>query len=112
MRKEGQAARRQVQGSSKASGTKAASMPNRRSDARTRNHLKDDVYREMLLLEVNRPGAEMGLALALLRAVVECGFLCDQEDFEEWVRTVCPVGLRMIETSLGEATTCEPQGTM
>ena len=30
--------------------------------------LKDEVYRQMFLLEESRPGAEMGLALALLRA--------------------------------------------
>jgi hypothetical protein len=66
------------------------------------NRLKDEVYREMLLLEVNRPGAEMGLALALLRAVVQSGTFSDQEDFGGWVRTVCPVGLHMIEVSLGE----------
>lgn len=82
-------------------------MPSRNSHSRMMNRLKDDVYREMLLLEVNRPGAEMGLALALLRAVAECGSRCDQEDFEEWVRTVCVVGLRMIETSLEDGTQCE-----
>ena len=30
--------------------------------------IKDEVYRQMFLLEERRPGAEMGLALALLRA--------------------------------------------
>ena len=30
--------------------------------------IKDEVYRQMFLLEESRPGAEMGLALALLRA--------------------------------------------
>ncbi len=30
--------------------------------------MKDEVYRQMFLLEESRPGAELGLALALLRA--------------------------------------------
>lgn len=30
--------------------------------------IKDEVYRQMFRLEEHRPGAEMGLALALLRA--------------------------------------------
>jgi len=71
------------------------------------NHLKDEVYREMLLLEVNRPGAEMGLALALLRAVVQSESLSDHQDFGEWLRVVCPLGLQMIEVSLGEGCKCD-----
>lgn len=69
---------------------------------RKMNHLKDDVYREMLLLEVNRPGAEMGLALALLRAVVQSQAFAEQEEFREWLKTTCPLGLHMIEAALGE----------
>jgi hypothetical protein len=71
------------------------------------NRLKDEVYREMLLLEVNRPGAEMGLALALLRAVVLSGPLNDQKEFGEWLRTVCPLGLHLIEASLGKSSVCD-----
>jgi hypothetical protein len=78
---------------------------------RKMNHLKDEVYREMLLLEVNRPGAEMGLALALLRAVVQSDSFADHEDFEEWLKTVCPMGLQMIEASLGEGSKCNLEPT-
>lgn len=74
---------------------------------RKMNHLKDEVYREMLLLEVNRPGAEMGLALALLRAVVQSQAFADQEDFGEWLKTTCPLGLQMIESALGEGFKCD-----
>ena len=70
------------------------------------NHLKDDVYREMLRLEANRPGAEMALALALLRAVVQSESLSPTHAFADWLRAICPVGLRMIEASLGEASNC------
>jgi len=77
------------------------------SQARKMNRLKDDVYREMLLLEVNRPGAEMGLAVALLRAVVHSEGFDDREEFKGWLRTICPLGLRLIETSLSERTSCD-----
>ena len=71
------------------------------------NDLKDEVYREMLLLEVNRPGSEMGLALALLRAVVQCESLSEQVEFRGWLKTICPVGVRMIEAALREGGGCE-----
>jgi hypothetical protein len=75
------------------------------------NHLKDEVYREMLLLEINRPGAEMGLALALLRAVVQSNSISGREGFGGWLKTVCPLGLHMIEASLGEASKCNLERT-
>jgi hypothetical protein len=75
------------------------------------NHLKDEVYREMLLLEVNRPGSEMGLALALLRAVVQSDSFSEHEDFVGWLKTVCPLGLHMIEVSLGEGSRCNLRTT-
>ena len=81
------------------------------SQIRKMNHLKDDVYREMLLLEGNRPGAEMGLALALLRAVVQYDSFLENEDFGGWLKTVCPLGLRMIEVSLGEGSKCNLKPT-
>ena len=70
------------------------------------NRLKDEVYREMFQLERNRPGAEMGLALALLRAVVQTGSLSNPGEFQQWLKTVSSMGLRMIEASLGESSKC------
>ena len=81
------------------------------SQIRKMNYLKDEVYREMLLLEVNRPGSEMGLALALLRAIVQSDSFSEQEDFGGWLKTVCPLGLRMIEVSLGEGSKCNLEPT-
>jgi hypothetical protein len=75
------------------------------------NRLKDEVYREMLLLEANRPGAEMALALALLRAVVQSNSSSDDEDCEEWLNTVCRLGIQMIETSLGVGSKCNLKPT-
>ena len=77
------------------------------SQVRKANHIKDEVYREMLRLEVNRPGAEMGLALALLRAMVHSETLSEQTEYGEWLKTICPVGLRMIESALEEGCKCE-----
>jgi hypothetical protein len=77
------------------------------SQVRRANHLKDEVYREMLLLEGNRPGAEMGLALALLRAIVQSESLSGQGEFRDWLTKICPVGLRMIEVALGERCKCD-----
>ena len=76
------------------------------AQTRRANRLKDEVYREMLLLESNQLGAEMGLALALLRAVVQSDSLPHQEEFEKWLKTVCPLGLQMIEASLGRGLKC------
>ena len=87
-------------------------MPiSRVSQIRKMNHLKDEVYREMLLLEVNRPGSEMGLALALLRAVVQSDSFSEHEGFGGWLKTVCPLGLRMIEASLAERSICNLKPT-
>ncbi len=83
----------------------------RLSQVRKMNHLKDEVYREMLLLEVNRPGAEVGLALALLRAVVQSDSFSDHQDFGDWLKAVCPLGLHMIEVSLEEGSKCDLERT-
>jgi len=89
---------------------KAPTPASRVSEVRKANRLKDEVYREMLLIEVNRPGAEMGLALALLRAVVQSRALSEESEFEDWVKAICPVGLRMIEVALGEQCKCDLEG--
>ena len=86
---------------------KTLAQVSRVSQVRKANHLKDEVYREMLRLEVNRPGAEMGLALALLRAIVQSESLKEQAEFRDWLKTICPVGLRMIEAALGQGCKCE-----
>jgi hypothetical protein len=70
------------------------------------NRLKDEVYREMLRLESNCPGSEMGLALALLRAALERDSLSEDVQVQEWLTEVCRLGLKMIETSLNEGASC------
>ncbi len=61
------------------------------------HRLQDAVYRQMYLLESYRPGAEMGLALALLRAFVESEHTLNREEFHEWLKSICPLCLRLLE---------------
>jgi len=82
-------------------------QPSTASQIRKANHLKDEVYRQMLRLEASRPGAEMGLALALLRAIVQTESLTERAEHRDWLKAVCPVGLRMIEAALEEGCKCE-----
>jgi hypothetical protein len=82
------------------------STVNKSSQSRKANRLKDEVYREMFLLESHRPGSEMGLALALLRAVAQSQSFVNHGEFQEWLKSVCSIGLHMIETSLQENSNC------
>jgi hypothetical protein len=77
------------------------------SQVRKSNRLQDEVYREMLFLEMERPGAEMGLALALLRAVVQSDSLSHKGEFGQWLNAVCPVALHMIEGTLRQGCRCD-----
>jgi hypothetical protein len=81
-----------------------------RSNKSSRNQsarLKDDVYRQMFRLEERRPGAEMALALALLRAWLASGSKPECGEERDWLMKVSPICLQMIETALdtGVATT-------
>jgi len=68
--------------------------------SRNSNRLKDEVYRQMFRLEESRPGSELGLAMALLRAwLAGDGNPASIED-SDWLKKVSPIGLQMIEKSL------------
>lgn len=64
------------------------------------HRLMDEVYREMYQLEAGRPGAEMGLALALLRARAAADLAPERHTDWDWLKNVLPIGLKMIENSL------------
>jgi hypothetical protein len=83
-------------------------MATRGKHAKTRRvtRLQDEVYREMFRIEGGLPGAEMGLALALLRAWVAMDRVLD--DDREWLRKISPICLRMIEDSL-ERLSADPE---
>jgi hypothetical protein len=61
---------------------------------------KDEVYRQMFRLEESRPGAEMGLALALLRAWLASDSKPESGEERVWLKKVSPICLQMIETAL------------
>jgi hypothetical protein len=77
------------------------------SEPRRIHRLMDEVYREMFRLEAGYPGAEMGLALALLHAWAAADFRAAHCADWEWLRTICPMGLKMIEDSLNRGSTLE-----
>lgn len=83
-------------------------MPQRMISSSTRrtNRLKDAVYRQMYLLETRRPGSEMGLALALLRAWNATKSLTQEDEIWLWIHQISPLCLKMIEDSLGEGCNC------
>ena len=70
--------------------------------------IKDEVYRQMFLLEENRPGAEIGLALALLRAWLAVEPRPANDEERDWLKKVSPICLDMIETALHGAATPPP----
>jgi hypothetical protein len=70
--------------------------------------VKDEVYRQMFLLEESRPGAEMGLALALLRAWLASGSKPAGDEERDWLKKISPICLEMIETALQVAGTAHP----
>ncbi len=67
--------------------------------------LKDDVYCQMFRLEERRPGSDMGLALALLRAWIATDCNPEAGEDRDWLRKVSPICLQMIEASLKADTT-------
>jgi hypothetical protein len=72
------------------------------NDAKLRriHRLMDEVYREMFRLEAGYPGAEMGLALALLRSWTAANVRKGGSTDWDWLNAISPVGLRLIENSL------------
>ncbi len=67
---------------------------------RRSEQLKDEVYRQMFRLEASRPGAEMELALALLRAWQDADARSEDVEERQWLRKVCPICIEMIEASM------------
>ncbi len=71
-----------------------------RSRPPRRNHgeqLKDEVYRQMFRLEEGRPGAELDLTIALLRAWLASDSNSGVSNSREWLKKICPLCLLMID---------------
>ncbi|MGA2349160.1 MAG: hypothetical protein ABSF70_01900 [Terracidiphilus sp.] len=62
--------------------------------------LQDEVYRQMYRLEARRPGAEVALAIALLRAWVASDSETELPQSREWLMKICPICILMIEETL------------
>lgn len=69
------------------------------SPSRRCERLKDEVYRQMYRLEAHRPGAELALAIALLRAWIASDTEVDMPQSREWLIKICPICLPMIEAT-------------
>lgn len=65
----------------------------------TDEHLKDEVYRHMFRLEANRQGADLDLAVALLRAWLASEVKRGAPAVREWLKKICPICLFMIEAA-------------
>lgn len=70
--------------------------------------VKDEVYRQMFRLEESRPGAELGLALALLRAWLAAGCNAQAGAEKDWLTKVSTICLEMIEASLQKGSAAGP----
>jgi len=78
----------------------AAMRTTRQSATTSTAQLKDEIYRQMFRLEENRPGADMGLALALLRIWVTTSSGPETIQDVDWLRKLTPICLQMIEKSV------------
>jgi hypothetical protein len=90
-------------------------MTTRRTDARRAcsrpvrdERVKDEVYRQMFLLEEGRPGAAMGLAVALLRAWIDADSKPANDEDRGWLKKVSPICLQMIEASMQATSPAHP----
>ena len=79
-------------------------MTARKAAARSNNahhdsgdKLKDEVYRQMFRLEAGRRGADVDLAIALLRGWLASYSEPEVSKLREWLEKVCPICLLMIE---------------
>jgi cell division FtsZ-interacting protein ZapD len=77
-----------------------AAVGSKKSSRNQGEQLKDEVYRQMFRLEESRPGAEMGLALALLHAWLAADSKSESGEERDWLKKVSPICLQMIETAL------------
>jgi hypothetical protein len=76
---------------------------------RSGDRLKDEVYRHMFRLEANRPGADLDLAIALLRGWLASYDGTQVPKLREWLMEVCPISLLMIEAGRQWSETLQPR---
>ena len=69
--------------------------------------LEDEVYRQMFRLEATRPGAEISLAIALLRAWLTADSVPEMSKFRSWLKIISPICILMIEAAQQANCSCE-----
>jgi hypothetical protein len=74
-------------------------------DHKRNDELKDEVYRQMFRVEEGRPGAAGQLAIALLRAWMSLDSSSRTASHRSWLRKVCPLCIRLLETAADSAPT-------
>ena len=72
---------------------------NTSSQSKRCERLKDEVYRQMYRLEASRPGADLDLAVTLLRAWIASDSEPEMPKSREWLKKICPICLLMIEAT-------------
>ena len=70
--------------------------------------LKDEVYRQMFRLEAGRPGAELELAIALLRGWLAADCEPEVSKSRERLKKICPICLLMIEANKQASSSVQP----
>lgn len=75
---------------------------------RRSEQFKDEVYRQMFRLEANRPGAELDLALALLRAWMDVDSKPESGEERQWLKKICPICILMIEAAMQQGGAARP----
>ncbi len=78
-------------------------MRPRKVSTRAIDRLKDEVYRQMLRLEAERPAARIHLAVALLNAWTALEKQSPEGEPRQWLRKLSPICLRMIQAALTPA---------
>lgn len=90
-------------------------MANRKKNARPAKNspgqLYDSVYWQMFRVESGRPGAELCLAVTLLRAWLALEELPPESEPRQWLRNISPVCMQMFESlriqcAAGESISC------
>jgi hypothetical protein len=69
------------------------------ASAGSENDMNDRLMNVMYRLEASRPGAELALAIALLRAWIASDSETEMPHSREWLKTICPICLDMIEAT-------------
>ena len=70
--------------------------------------IKDEVYRQMFLVEEKRQGAEIELALVLLYAWQIADSTPANEGMRDWLKKVSPICMEMIEAKMQAGVKTQP----